>query len=565
METVHRRLYSSALVALLLFVTPLSDARADKRVALVIGNSAYPLAPLRNPINDARAMAKTLNQLGFEVILRTNLTQRGMVESLRDFSARIGRDGEAVFYYSGHGMQVKGRNYLIPVDADIRGEDEVPYMSLDMAQVLDKLEAARTRANIVILDACRNNPFVRTFRSSRAGLAQMDAPVGTLIAFATAPGSEARDGDGEFGTYTKHLLRQLPTPDVPVEIVLRRVREAVTAETKDRQVPWESSSLKGDFVFNNTAGGESVKREGGAHARTKETTRGADLADVEIAFWNSIKESSDPADFEAYLERYPDGNFAALARNRVQAVRSAATVSPGASSAHANVAPPQTAIASAPSFQKRESRTPAKLALRARDTAAAQRSGQGLSIGDSWTYQLVDQRHNAPRAKVTHELVAADSGSIVERISVADSPRDPLQQRSGTDVRLLEYDFAGYPFTEFAPFLPYQDLQVGKTWSDIPGLPYLSDFDRWQVNAKVIARENVKVPAGEFDAYRVELEATRPHSVSPFETLYVVRLRLVAWYAADSGRVVKTERETFNRTNEVLDTDRYELIAVKVR
>jgi uncharacterized caspase-like protein len=549
-------LYSSALVALLLCLTPLSAAWADKRVALVIGNSAYPMAPLRNPINDARAMAKTLNQLGFDVILRTNLTQRGMVESLRDFGARIGRDGEAVFYYSGHGMQVKGRNYLIPVDADIRGEDEVPYMSLDMAQVLDKLEAARSRANIVILDACRNNPFVRTFRSSRVGLAQMDAPVGTLIAFATAPGSEARDGDGEFGTYTKHLLRQLPTPDVPVEIVLRRVREAVTAETKDRQVPWESSSLKGDFVFNNTAG-ESVKRV--EQRPAKETIPGADPAAIEIAFWNTIKESADPADFEAYLKRYPAGNFAPLARNRIDGARSPAAAAPNASVTGA-AAPMGLSTPSSASPPPAE-----RLALRAPDSETARNSRRGLSIGDTWTYQLIDQRHNALRAKVTHELIALDAGSMVEQLSVSDSTRDPLQQRSTAEPRLLEYDLGGYPFTEFAPFLPYPALEVGKTWSDIPGLPHLSEFDRWRVDAKVVAREKVKVQAGEFDAYRVELEARRPHSVSPFETLYVVRLRLVAWYAANSGRVVKTERQTFNRMNEVLDTDRYELIAVRSR
>lgn len=543
-------------MALLLCLTPLSAAWADKRVALVIGNSAYPMAPLRNPINDARAMAKTLNQLGFDVILRTNLTQRGMVESLRDFGARIGRDGEAVFYYSGHGMQVKGRNYLIPVDADIRGEDEVPYMSLDMAQVLDKLEAARSRANIVILDACRNNPFVRTFRSSRVGLAQMDAPVGTLIAFATAPGSEARDGDGEFGTYTKHLLRQLPTPDVPVEIVLRRVREAVTAETKDRQVPWESSSLKGDFVFNNTAG-ESVKRVEQRPAR--ETMPAADPAAIEIAFWNTIKESADPADFEAYLKRYPAGNFAPLARNRIDGARSPAAAAPNASVTGA-AAPMGLSTPSSASPPPAE-----RLALRAPDSETARNSRSGLSIGDTWTYQLIDQRHNALRAKVTHELIALDAGSMVEKLSVSDSTRDPLQQRSTAEPRLLEYDLGGYPFTEFAPFLPYQALEVGKTWSNIPGLPHLSEFDRWRVDAKVVAREKVKVQAGEFDAYRVELEARRPHSVSPFETLYVVRLRLVAWYAANSGRVVKTERQTFNRMNEVLDTDRYELIAVRSR
>lgn len=228
-------------------------AAAEQRVALVIGNDAYPSAPLRNPVNDARAVAKTLNQLGFNVLLKTNLSQKSMIEALREYSARLKEGDVALFYYSGHGMQVRGRNFLIPVDADIRSEDEVPYLSLDVSQILDKLEVARSRVNIVILDACRNNPFIRTFRSGRVGLAQMDAPGGTLIAFSTAPGSEARDGDSEYGTYTRHLLAQFPIPGLPIEVMFRRVREGVRAETENRQTPWEQSSLTGDFFFK-TAG-----------------------------------------------------------------------------------------------------------------------------------------------------------------------------------------------------------------------------------------------------------------------------------------------------------------------
>jgi len=224
-------------------------AAAEQRVALVIGNDAYPNAPLRNPVNDARAIAKTLNQLDFNVLLKTNLSQKGMIEALREYSARLKEGDVALFYYSGHAVQIKGRNFLIPVDADIRSEDEVPYLSLDVSQVLDKLEYARSRTNIVILDACRNNPFVRNFRSTQAGLAQMEAPSGTLIAFATAPGSVARDGDSDYGTYTRHLLTQMPIPGMPIEVMFRRVRESVRAETANQQTPWEQSSLTGDFFF----------------------------------------------------------------------------------------------------------------------------------------------------------------------------------------------------------------------------------------------------------------------------------------------------------------------------
>ena len=234
-------------------------AAAEQRVALVIGNDAYPAAPLRNPLNDARAIAKTLNQLGFQVLLRTNLNQKSMMEALRDFGNRLKEGDVALFYYSGHAVQIKSRNFLIPVDADIRSEDEVPYSSFDVSQVLDKLEYARSRVNVVILDACRNNPFIRSFRSAQVGLAQMEAPSGTLIAFTTAPGSVARDGDGEYGTFTRHLLAQLPTPGLPIEVMFRRVREGVRAETENRQTPWEQSSLTGDFFFRTTSAGKPAQ------------------------------------------------------------------------------------------------------------------------------------------------------------------------------------------------------------------------------------------------------------------------------------------------------------------
>lgn len=549
-----------ALVVFFAFALTATAARAEKRVALVVGNGAYPMAPLRNPINDARAMAKTLNQLGFEVILRTNLSQRGMIEALRDFGERLGRNGEAVFYFSGHGMQVKGRNYLIPVDADIRGEDEVPYMSLDMAQVLDKLEAARSRANIVILDACRNNPFVRTFRSGRMGLAQMDAPVGTLIAFATAPGSEARDGDSEFGTYTRHLLQHLPTPGLQAELVFRRVREDVTAETKDRQVPWESSSLKGDFFFNADAA-----------ARTQRTlttpAQSVDPATIELAFWNSIKDSADPADFDAYLKRYPSGSFAGLARNRV----AAATHSPPVVKippAVASPSPPQTVRPEEPARPAQVSTPEARgtnIALRTPDAATIRAAHHAPHIGDRWTYQFIDERHNVTQATITHEIIAIDPDTVTEQLALVGKPSQASQQASVLGPRVLERDLAGFTVTEFAPFLAARaELQVGKTWADIPGLTHMSEFDRWRVQAKVVGRENVRVPAGEFDAYKVELEASRPHSVSPFDTLYVSRISLVAWYSAQTGRVVKTVRKTFNLKNSVLDEDRYELVKFKL-
>ncbi|MCS6764105.1 MAG: caspase family protein [Candidatus Protistobacter heckmanni] len=168
----------------------------------MIGNSAYKTSQLRNPANDARAMAKALCESGFNVVERIHVSRREMGRVLREFGNLIARDkGTGLFYFAGHGMQIKGRNFLIPVGADIEREDEVAYAAIDAGEILGKMESAKNAMDIVILDACCNNPFARSFRSSSQGLAQMDAPNGSLVAYATSPGSTANDGDGANGMW----------------------------------------------------------------------------------------------------------------------------------------------------------------------------------------------------------------------------------------------------------------------------------------------------------------------------------------------------------------------------
>ena len=226
-----------------------APAVSEQRVALVIGNGEYRGAPLLNPVNDAQAIAKALSRSGFKVMLKENVGRAEMQVAMREFGDALEKGGVGLFYFAGHGVQVKGRNFLIPVDANIQREDEVAYNSVDAGQVLDKMEAANNRLNIVILDACRNNPFARSLRSGAAGLAQMEAPVGTFIAFATAPGSVASDGQGKNGLYTQHLLRAMLRPGLKIEDVFKEVRAGVRRDSGGRQVPWENTSLEGDFVF----------------------------------------------------------------------------------------------------------------------------------------------------------------------------------------------------------------------------------------------------------------------------------------------------------------------------
>lgn len=252
-------------------VSDKEQVNLERRIALVIGNAAYDEAPLLNPVNDAGDMAAQLQQLGFQVMLRKNATRREMEVAIREFGDALKPGGAGLFYYAGHGMQVNDRNYLIPLDADIEREDEIPYKAVDAGQILGKMETAGNRLNIVILDACRQNPFARSFRSSTQGLAQMDAPRGSLIVYATAPGSVSYDGNGRNGTFTKHLLSQMRTPDLEIGPLLRRVRESVRKETSERQIPWESSSIEGNFYFIASASA-SVTSEGKMQYQ-KETSR----------------------------------------------------------------------------------------------------------------------------------------------------------------------------------------------------------------------------------------------------------------------------------------------------
>jgi uncharacterized caspase-like protein len=232
---------------------------AETRHALVIGNSRYDGIPLTNPANDAAAMAKVLQRAGFQVDLKLDADQRQMDAAIRGFGDRLKSDSVGLFYFAGHGVQVKGRNFLLPVGSRIEREDEVPFKAIDAQQVLDKMSSAKNRLNVVILDACRDNPFATASRSAggAGGLSQMDAPSGSLLAFATAPGSVASDGKGANGLYTQHLLTNIERRGLPVEQVFKRTRLGVRIDSRGQQVPWENTSLEGDFYFFPPAPGQS--------------------------------------------------------------------------------------------------------------------------------------------------------------------------------------------------------------------------------------------------------------------------------------------------------------------
>src|SRR5438105_8867293 len=260
-----------------------------KRIALIIGNGAYTNAPpLKNPPNDARDMANTLRALGFDVTAGINVNQRDFKRLVREFGQKLKAGGSGLFYYAGHGVQSKGRNFLIPVDADIQSEAEVEDTAVDVNLVLGYMDDAQNGLNIVILDACRNNPFARSFRSATGGLAQVDAPTGTLIAYATAPGRVASDGQGQNGLYTSELLKQMRVPGQSVTDMFMHVRAEVMKQTTGKQVPWEASSLVGNFYFSaNDAANKII----GANPNVGPAS--ISEAAKEEALWDAVKDSND--------------------------------------------------------------------------------------------------------------------------------------------------------------------------------------------------------------------------------------------------------------------------------
>ncbi len=226
----------------------MATAFAETRTALVIGNGSYLKTPLNNPVNDAKDMASVLKDCGFDVILRTNKDRAGMMEAVRLFGQRLKKGGVGLFFYAGHGIQVDGINYMVPVNADASGVKDIQSRFLEISSVLSAMEKAKNDLNIVILDACRNNPF-QVVKGVSKGLALMDAPKGSYIAFSTRPGSLSGDGAARNGLYTAKLLKHIRTPGLSLVDLFMNVRNDVLAASNDNQEPWDNHSLRRHFYF----------------------------------------------------------------------------------------------------------------------------------------------------------------------------------------------------------------------------------------------------------------------------------------------------------------------------
>jgi len=320
------RFLIAAISAAALLFSSANAALADKRVAFVVGNGAYRnVAPLPNPATDAKAMAKLLRSVGFDVVEGANLTRDKMTERLLEFGKKAEGADVALFYYAGHGIALNGANYLLPVDTDIKSEMDVKLGSaINVDLTLDQT-MADAKVKLVFLDACRDNPFAAKIKSSSAtrsltvqsGLADMKSGEGTLIAFATGPGQTALDGQvGTNSPFTRALLANIATPGVEIQQAMTKVRAQVDEETNKSQLPWGHTNLTGSVYLN------PAPVVAGEQSTAPNTPVAAGPAsEVELEFWRSVKDSNKPEELNAYLTSYPNGQFKPMALTRIASLQ----------------------------------------------------------------------------------------------------------------------------------------------------------------------------------------------------------------------------------------------------
>jgi len=498
-------------------LAPLAPPPAgERRLALVIGNSEYRSAPLRNPVNDARAMADALAGTGFNVTLIEDATSATMWRAIRTFGDRLrGAGSVGLFYYAGHGIQVRGRNFLIPVNADLQREDEIEFQAIDANAVLAKMDSAKNGLNLMILDACRNNPFARSFRAQSQGLAQMDAPSGTLVAFATSPGAIASDGvDGKNSVYTKHLLANLPRPGVPVELMFKQVRIGVSRETKDRQIPWESSSLRGNFAFvpadaRLTAEERRVEIENALAAERAEQQRRMEAMVAEMLEQQRRQYEAEArkqgVELPPLKPILPAGLATSPSRDSAGVPTLPATTGTKVASAAS------TAIASG---REEFSRTP--------------------KVGDYWVYRYYDII-GRQRRTMRFEITGVSKDGLLETGGFVDGSPEIRAAAPGLRLVYREYwELSPYLLT-FGP--PASPGSWRVTPEKSPG-GCLAAGTACRYEGKIMGAEKVTTPAGVFDTTKVVIDMNT-HGVGG-----VVWRQMTFWYSESAKRVVKSQVRT---------------------
>ena len=441
-------------IAVLTLTFGAGAALSEERIALIVGNSTYSsVTQLDNPVPDAELMAETLRGKGFTVTVLTDVGQgqlnQGIAQFGRDLRA-AGKDATGLFYYAGHAVQSFGDNYLLPVDVNLNDAADLSLVAVEAQAVLRQMRSARNKTNIVILDACRNNPFEEIPDLADNGLAEMKAPTGTFLSYSTAPGAVALDGLDGNSPFTKALANEILVPGVPIEQAFKRTRVAVIKETNGQQTPWDTSSLTGDFFFQ------------AAVQLTPEEAQ-------EKQLWDSVESSDDPVQMMLFLRSYPNGRFQEEARKKLTALMEKEL---GAGSALAGDAPEQATeeVAAAP-----EPAAPSEPSASEEELiAAAQSSGAAI---DYQTYLDV-----FPTGTYA-ELAAFELRIIKEKaeraaLAEADKPAETVAETSEPEP-VAPVDLSSLTFTTPFPTggAPIQGLsieqivQLAPKFAPIEGIP----------------------------------------------------------------------------------------------
>jgi len=514
-KSITRAAFTATLTGLLglsLMVCPaVAQAPSDIRIALVIGNSAYAgnLA-LANPSNDAKDMAATLRNMGFGVIEVEDASRTQMMDAIDRVNKQLnGKQGVGMLFYAGHGLQLDWHNYMVPVDFNVKTAKDVPVQTVDIEAVMKSFKSANTRMNIIVLDACRDNPFEGKAASGK-GLAPVDAPTGTFLAYATAPGNVAQDGEAgsKNGLYTGYLLKELQKPNASIENVFKRVRYAVRQASNGSQIPWETTSLEDDFVFNSGIKKTTTLSEEASNKQFE----------IEKADWDKIKASKNADDFYAYLLKYPSGFISEQAKFALE----------------------QLAVAKVVAQVEKGGVMQNPLEKRFR-------------VGDSYEFSIRDALTGKEIKRSVSKIDSIQNGLVRMKGTQSDGVQtDSVQTEDGATIKAYNSNNV----IEFDPPLPFQPgdyFQVGKKWISKSNQTEnnRAKFTRTE-EVEVAAFEDVEVPAGKFKAYKVVSRGTLGNGA---------RTKNTFWFEPGWGNSIKRIREVYKSGGGYAIYETYELVS----
>jgi uncharacterized caspase-like protein len=550
-------------------------AQTGERVALVIGNAAYPRAPLENPGHDARAMTELLTKAGFRVDQHLDASQADLTRAIEQFGKAI-RDPKVkfgLFYYAGHGLQQNWRNYLVPVTARIHSAEDVPRETVDVSELLAYMGQAKGRSFLVILDACRDDPFNGDYRPDAKGLSQFDAPPGSMLAYATAPGSVALDGTGANGLYTSSLLQEFAVQGAKIEDAFKRVRLNVRLASRGQQVPWETTSLEEDiYLFPNE------------RRKLSEAERES-LLDQEMQAWTMLKGSLDVDSLATFLRRYPSGYASELAQHRLIRLLAQQEQSVAEAAARKNQQEQALALAAESAARERAEANRRKAAVAvaqanaqtqvqaakekterdpqfAREQATTQPVHMPTAIAPtpfSQGYALHERRYSAGD-KFAFNVIDGLT-HIAKPLEMTVTAVDAQQERVEFNRGVYVADLMGNivtndrgVFSTPRQFYP-AELYVGKKWKTMfkqkrpNGTIYTFEYD-----VRVVGRETITVPAGTFDTFKIEARG--------FNLQLGASLSRNIWVAPGVAADIAHEIVVRLRNSTIDQFDRQELVAI---